>query len=172
MNRKNSWLIEALKGLIAIIVGIICFANPSGALSAIAVFFGIVAIIAGLIIAVNVTVRRGSYWQFWLGEGIFNLVLGVLLVAYPKVAVNLIIIFIALWIIALSILQIISYNILKREGFRSPVVLFTAILSLVIGLLLLFNPFEGAAVVVIIIGIFAFIYGLSSFYVSFRLLNR
>jgi uncharacterized membrane protein HdeD (DUF308 family) len=40
--------------------------------------------------------------------------------------------------------------------------LVTSIISLIVGLLLLFNPFGGAKAVVLIIGIYAIFYGLVS----------
>ena len=170
--QRNSWWIEALKGTLAIIIGIICLVNPSGALSAIAIFLGILAILAGLTIGIIALARKGSNWIFWISEAIFNLVLGILLVSYPKVAVNVLIIFISLWIIAMGIIQIFTYRNLKQAGYTSPMVIFTAVLSLLVGILFLFNPFEGAQVVTIILGIFALVYGVSALYVAFRLLNR
>ena len=170
--QRNSWWIEALKGALVLILGIICLANPAGALAAIAIYLGILAIVAGLGIVVVSMSRKGSNWKFWIVEGIFNLVIGVLLVSYPKVAINVLIVFISLWIIAMGIIQIFTYNNLKKSGYTSQMVLITAILSLLIGILLLFNPFEGAKIVAIILGIFAVVYGASSLFVAFRLLSR
>ena len=50
----------------------------------------------------------------------------------------------------------------------SGLILFNGILSLVVGLLLLFNPFEGALIIAIIIGIYSLIYGLFSLYTAFK----
>jgi len=161
-----------VKGVIVLIVGIICLANPSTALTAIAIYLGILALLAGGAIIFISLRNKGSYWKFWIGEGIFNLVIGLLMVSFPKAAINVIIVLISLWVIAMSIIQMFTYNNLKNAGYRSPMLIFTAILSLVIGLLLLFNPFEGARIVAIILGIYATIYGISSLYLSFRLLTR
>lgn len=170
--QKNSWWIEGLKGIIVLIVGIICLANPSTALTAIAIYLGILALLAGGAIIFVSLKNKGSFWQFWIGEGIFNLVIGLLMVSFPNATIKVIIVLISLWIIAMSIIQMVTYNNLKNTGYRSPMLIFTAILSLVVGLLLLFNPFEGAQVVAIILGIYAIIYGISSLYLSFRLLTR
>jgi uncharacterized membrane protein HdeD (DUF308 family) len=170
--QKNSWWIEALKGVLAIIIGVICLMNPSEALTAIAVFLGILAILAGLAIEINALSRKGSNWQFWIVEGIFNLVIGILLVSYPKAAINVLVILISLWIIAMGIIQVFTFRNMKKAGYTSQVLIFTAILSLLIGILLLFNPFEGAKIVAIILGIYAVVYGVSSLFVAFRLINR
>lgn len=170
--QRNSWWIEALKGVLVLILGIICLARPAEALAAIAIYLGILAILAGLSIVIVSLARKGSNWKFWIFEGIFNLAIGILLVSYPKVAINVLIVFISLWIIAMGIIQIFTYSNLKKSGYTSPIILITAILSLLIGILFLFNPFEGAKVVAIILGIFAVIYGMSSLFVAFKLLNR
>jgi uncharacterized membrane protein HdeD (DUF308 family) len=170
--QKNGWWVEVLKGVIALIIGVICLTDPSEALAAIAVYLGILAILAGLVVVVTSLKRKGTHWKFWISQGIFNTIIGILLVSYPKVAINVIIVFISLWIIAMSIIQIFTYANLKKAGYHSQLLLFTAILSLLIGILLVFNPFEGAKIVAIILGIYATIYGLSSLYVAFKLLKR
>ena len=171
-NQRNSWWIEVLKGVIALIIGIICLTNPSEALAAVAIYLGILALLAGTVIMAYSLIRKSSNWKFWVSQGIFNIIIGILLVSYPKVAINVIIIFISLWVIAISIIQIFTYVNLKKSGYISELLLFTAILSLLIGILLVFNPFGGAKVVAIILGIYATIYGLSSLYVAFKLLKR
>ncbi|HER08321.1 MAG TPA: hypothetical protein ENO20_05355 [Bacteroides sp.] len=170
--QKNSWWIEGLKGLLVLILGIICLVNPAGALAAIAIYLGILAIAAGLGIVIVSVAGKGSYWQFWIVEGFFNLIIGILLVSFPKAAIHILIVFISLWIIAMGILQLFTYSNLRKSGHTSNLVLFTAILSLLIGILFLFNPFEGAKVVAIILGIFALIYGVSSLITAFQLLGK
>jgi uncharacterized membrane protein HdeD (DUF308 family) len=170
--QRNSWWVEILKGMIALIIGIICLANPSKALAAIAVYLGILAMLAGLVIVANSLIRKGSNWKFWVSQGIINIIIGIFLISYPKVAINVIIVFISLWIIAISIVQLFTYANLKKTGYNSQLLLFTAILSLLIGILLVFNPFEGAKIVAIILGIYATIYGLSSLIVALKLLKR
>jgi uncharacterized membrane protein HdeD (DUF308 family) len=170
--QRNGWGVEVLKGVIALIIGIICLTDPSEALAAITVYLGILAMLAGLVVVVTSLKRKGTNWKFWISQGIFNIIIGILLVSYPKVAINVIIIFISLWIIAMSIIQIFTYANLKKTGYNSQLLLFTGILSLLIGILLVFNPFEGAKIVAIILGIYATIYGLSSLYVAFELLKR
>mgnify|MGYP006301448475 CR=1 FL=1 len=169
--QKNNRWVEVLKGILALIIGIICLANPATALAAVAIYLGIIAIITGVVVLLNAWIRKGTYWRFWISEGLFNLVVGILLVAFPQTAVSLIIILISLLIIAISMVQILTYSSLRRSGFSSPVMLVSAIFSLVIGLLLLFNPFEGAQVVAIILGVYAVLYSISSFYVAYRLFS-
>jgi uncharacterized membrane protein HdeD (DUF308 family) len=170
--QKNSWWIEGLKGIIVLILGIICLSNPDTALTAITVYLGILALLGGLIVLFISLRNKGKYWQFWIGEGIFNLVIGLLMVSFPRATIGVIIVLISLWIVAMSIIQMVTYNAMKNAGYRSPMLIFSAILSLLVGLLLLFNPFEGARIVAIILGIYAVIYGASSLFLSFRFLTR
>ncbi len=169
-KQKSKW-VEVLKGAIALFIGIICLINPSEALAAVAIYLGIIAILTGVIVLINAWIRKGTYWRFWISEGLFNLIIGILLVSFPQAAVSLLIVFISLLIVAISMVQILTYSSLRRSGFSSPVMLITAILSLVVGLILLFNPFEGAQMVAVILGLYAVIYGLSSFYVAYRLFS-
>jgi uncharacterized membrane protein HdeD (DUF308 family) len=170
--QKNSWWIEGLKGIIVLILGIICLSNPDTALTTITIYLGVLALLGGVVVIVVSLRTKGNYWQFWIGEGIFNLVIGLLMVSFPRAAIGVIIVLISLWIVAMSIIQMFTYNAMKNAGYRSPMLIFTAILSLLVGLLLLFNPFEGARIVAIILGVYAAIHGASSMYLSFRLLTR
>ncbi len=170
--QNNSWWIEGLKGILVLILGIICLVNPASALAATAIYLGILAILTGLIVVIVSLAKKQANWEFWIAEGIFSLVIGVLLVSFPKLAINLVIILVSLLIIAISIIQILTYINLKKSGYSSQVVLFTAILSLIIGILLLFNPFEGAKAVAFILGFFAVVYGVSSLFAAFKLLGR
>ncbi len=171
-NRTNkNWGIEALKGLIALILSLIIFINPSDALIAIATYLGILSIIAGIVFIVISLSGKKGFWQLILAQGIIFALIGILIIAYPGGTASLLILFIALLITFLGILQLIAYMQLKEAIPASRLSLINAILSILIGGLLLFNPFEGALLATIIIGIYATWFGITRLYVAWKLFS-
>ena len=167
--KLKNWWIEALKGIVAVIIGIVAFSNPAGALHAIAVLFAIFAIVAGMMVVIVSWSNKGKYWKFWIGEGIFDMIIGILILANPGISISVFVVFIALFIIAVGIIQLLSYYRLKNTLAKPGIYLLTAVISLLFGILLLFNPFEGVKIITVILGIYAVIYGVSSLYLSFKL---
>lgn len=169
-NRK--WGFELLKGLIALAIAIFVFINPAEALVAIATYLGILAIIAGAVIIIMALSRKGQFWQLWVGEGFINAVIGLLIVLYPQITASLLILIIGFWITVFGIIQLIMYMGNKDKLPSGSLSLGSAVLSLLVGLLLLFNPFEGAVLATLILAGYAVIFAVSRFYMAYLLYSR
>ncbi|MEA1887814.1 MAG: DUF308 domain-containing protein [Bacteroidota bacterium] len=75
-------------------------------------------------------------------------------------------------IVILGIMQISSYMRLREMMPARPLTLITGIISVLVGGILLFNPFEGAVLATIIIAVYAVLYGITRLYMSWVLLTR
>jgi uncharacterized membrane protein HdeD (DUF308 family) len=170
INRKWGW--EVLKGIIAILLAVIVFINPAEALLTFATYLGILALIAGIVLIIMSLAKKSENWQIWLVEGIINAAIGFLIVVFPKITASLLIILIGLWITIFGIIQLTTW-FRYREVLPSPqLLLVSSILSFLVGILLLFNPFEGAVLATVIIAIYALIYGISRFYMAWLLYRQ
>ncbi len=166
----KNWLASALKGLLGLIFGILILINPSKSIVFLATYFGIFALLGG-VVALGYGFRlnhKGGRGAFWLIEGSVNILIGLIIIFYPHISISIFIAFFGIWAIIIAILQLSTYNRLRAMQVSSGLILFNGILSLIIGLLLLFNPFKGAMIIAIIIGIYALIYGLFSLYTAFK----
>lgn len=174
MNNINNkkWGFELLKGLIALVIAIFIFTEPAGALVAIATYLGILAIIAGAVIIIVALARKNEFWQIWVAEGFINAVIGLLIVLYPEITASLLILIIGFWVTVFGIIQLIVYMGNRDRLPSGSLSLGSAILSLLVGLLLLFNPFEGAVLATLILAGYALVYGISRFYVAYLLYRR
>jgi uncharacterized membrane protein HdeD (DUF308 family) len=157
-------MVNGLKAVIALLFGILLLQSPDDGIVLIALYFGIFALVVGAISIIFAfrSMKIGGKPTFWFIEGILNVLIGIIIIAYPQVTAGIFIFFVGLWAITISILQLISYNRYRKLGLSSGFMLVTSIISLIVGLLLLFNPFGGAKAVVLIIGIYAIFYGLVS----------
>jgi len=162
---------ELLKGLIATALAVIIFMNPADALVAIATYIGALAIIAGIVLIIIALSRRRKFWQFLFGQGIIYSIIGLVIVAYPKVTAGLLIVLMGLFIVILGIIQLSAYIHLREVMPAPPLTLATAIISILVGILLLFNPFEGAVLATVIIGVYAVLYGVTRLYVAWSLVT-
>ncbi len=158
--------IELLKGEIALILAIIIFSNPAKALVTLATWLGVLAMIVGAVMIFMALWKKRGFWQMLLAQGIFNAILGLLVVAYPKVSAGLVIFVVGIWITVFGVIQLFAYMQTKEVLPGKSLILLSALLSLLMGVLLMFNPFEGAVMVTVILGIYAVVIGLSKFYVA------
>lgn len=163
---KKSRTSEVLKGLLALILAVIIFVDPAEALMTIATYFGVLAIIVGIVLIIISARKENNIWQFLLFQGIVFTIIGALIVAYPGGTASLMIFFIGLLITFLGIIQLIAYLQMKDMVTAPQLSLVHAVLSLVIGGLLLFNPFEGAVLATLIMGGYATWYGITRLYMA------
>lgn len=169
-NKK--WGFELLKGLIALAIAIFIFIKPAEALVAIATYLGVLAIIAGVVIIIMALSRKGQFWQLWVAEGFINAVIGLLIVLYPEITASLLILIIGFWITVFGIIQLIIYMGNRGNLPSGTLSLGSAILSLLVGLLLLFNPFEGAVLATLIMAGYAVVFAVSRFYIAYLLYSN
>jgi len=163
---SKSWGVETLKGLLAVILAIVIFAHPGKALITLAIYLGILALVAGIIITVRALYRKIGAWQMWVTQGVINMLIGLLIVAYPKTSASLLIFVMGLWITLFGIIQLISYMQLHQIQPVRSLLLLSAVLSILVGGMLLFNPFEGAVLATIVIGVYAVLFAASRFYMA------
>jgi len=169
---RPGWGWEVLKGIVAIGLAVLIFMNPADALVAIATYIGALAIIAGIVLIVISLVRKTGFWQFTFGQGIIYALIGLLIVTYPKVTIGLLIFLMGLLITILGIMLLSTYLRLKEVMPARPLNLIIAIISILVGGLLLFNPFEGAVFATVIIAVYALIYGITRLYVAWLIVTR
>jgi len=167
---KNWWL-EVLRGVAAIIFGILALANPGIALVTLVLLWGIYALIDG-VLAIAAAVMGGNPMpRWWLAiVGLAGIGAGVMTFVYPVITAFVLLIFIAVWAIVLGIFEIYGAIKLRKEIEGEWFLILSGALSVLFGLLLLARPGAGALAVIRIIGAYAIILGI--IYVMFGLKLR
>lgn len=168
-NVGNWWLL-ALKGLFAIIVGVLIFVRPIEALLGITLFIGIMALLGGVaLIAYSISNRKHlEEWGWLLAEGIFDILIGIAIVGYPAFSALLLTSLLGVWFILSGIFQLIYYSRLRRRAANRQVVLVNGIITILLGLVIVINPFGGALGLTLVVGVTAILYGLLQIYTAFR----
>ena len=82
---KNWWMV-VVRGVIALIFGLLCFSRPWSGLGALVVFFGLYAIFDGFFALISsVRAARGQQpWAPLVLQGITGLIIGFIALVFPQ----------------------------------------------------------------------------------------
>jgi len=159
---KNWWTYTA-KGVFAIVFGLIALLVPDASSGWLIQLFGGFIIVSGaFLIGGSISnIRYHKKWGLWFFEGLLDLVLGVLIIVYHhlRVDIELFIIFVAIWAISVGFTQLFAAMSVNKGVRTGWLLLLNAIIVIGAGFVLFFNPFETAEQTLNMIGIFSLVFG-------------
>jgi len=167
----HNWWLYAVRGLVAVIFGILAFTRPEQALQALVLVFGAYALVDG-IFAMVAGIAFHRYFERWwavLLEGVAGVVIGLLTFFWPNVTALALLFFIAAWAFITGIFEIVAAIQLRRVIKGEWMLILGGLLSILFGVLMIVFPVAGAVSVVWVIGIYAVIFGISEMIFAFRL---
>lgn len=165
-----NWKLNLLKGLLAIVFGISALLFPQITLITIVKIFGAFAIAGGVMVLATAALnRRNHYKNFWLLEGIFDVLFGIVILLYSEAAMSVLMILIGFWAIFMGIVLLMVYGSSRKFLHQRGLFLLNAIIALLFGVLIIINPFETSLALTVLIGIFAIIYGGISIITSIKM---
>jgi uncharacterized membrane protein HdeD (DUF308 family) len=167
----GNWWLEVLRGVAAIIFGILAFAWPGITLLTLVLFWGAFALVDG-VLAIIAAVKGGNPMpRWWLAiVGLAGLAAGALTFLMPGLTALVLVTFIAVWAIILGVMEIVGAIKLRKEIQGEWLLILNGAISVLFGLVLLWRPVTGAIALVWIIGAYAIILGV--IYVMFGLKLR
>lgn len=171
VNLTERWWVFVVRGVIAILFGILCFVQPELSLTTLVLMFGIYAIADGVLgVFVAVTGRKElEDWWVLLLWGLIGIAAGVLTFAAPSITALILLFYIAAWAVVSGVLQIALAIRLRKEIEGELFLVLAGILSIGFGLILMARPGDGALAVVWIIGIYAVAHGITLAVLGMRL---
>ena len=168
------WRALALRGLVALLFGLVVLFWPSLVLAVLALLFGIYAVVDGSITLVPALRSSGRGAQRWLplAEGAVGIIAGLSALLWPGLTSNGLLYVIAAWAMLTGILKIVTAIVLRAEvengwllaGSGTLSVLFGAILTALVG--------SGLPFLAPFIGAFAVVVGLALIVFAFRLRDQ
>ncbi len=166
------WWLFLLCGLLCIAAGVVVFCNPLESYLTLSLLFGIVMLVTG-VVELIVAVSSRNYFMmrsYNIVGGILDLIVGILLCAMPTITAALLPIFLGIWVMYHSFMLIGLFGDLNM--FNVPGAgwgIAGGVLLLILSVLIIFRPFFGAAVVVILTGVALIVIGVIMIAVSLRL---
>jgi uncharacterized membrane protein HdeD (DUF308 family) len=167
----SNWWMFAVRGVAAVIFGVLALIWPGQALQALVLVFGAFALVDG-IFAIFAGIAASRYFDRWwavLLEGVVGVVIGLLTFFWPNITALVLLYFIAAWALITGIFEIVAAIQLRRVITGEWMYILGGLLSIVFGLLLFVFPGAGAVSVIWMIGIYAVIFGISEIIFAFRL---
>ncbi|MBN2639484.1 MAG: DUF308 domain-containing protein [Bacteroidales bacterium] len=156
-HRWNKWELLAANGIAAIFLGALAIFIPSTALLTVVKYFGIVILLlaVGILAGTITNIRNHNPYALDLTGAIVLLVLGFLLTFYSQNTIEIFVIITGSWAILLGIAQLIfAFNVDPDMNSKNTL-LINSIISIVFGIILLYNPFKSAEILVVLTGILA-----------------
>lgn len=165
------WWVIALRGLFALIFGVLAFVWPDLTLTALVLLFGAYALVDGVFAIVTGVQSRGRKPRWWAGllEGLVGVAIGTLTFLWPEVTALALLYLIAFWATLTGVLEIWAAVELRREIQGEWLLILSGLASLVLGVLLVIQPGAGAVALVWLIGSYAVLFGILLIALGFRL---
>lgn len=166
---RNWWAI-ALRGLAAVVFGLIALFVPGAVLLTLALLFAAYLLIDG-VLGIIAAVRAASHharWGLLLFEGLVNIVVGVVAALFPAAAVLGFVLLVAVWALITGVLMVTAAFRLHVSHGRWWLA-FAGIVSVIWGVLLVVAPLMGAVVLTWWLGAYAIIFGVMLLVLGFRL---
>ena len=166
----ENWWLFLLRGLCAIVFGMLAFVWPRATLLTLVLLYGAFALVDG-VAAILAAIKDGEMTsRWWLAVlGAFSIAAGGLTLYWPVLTALVLLLFIAFWGIATGIVQIIGGIRLRKEIDGEWLLIVGGVLSILFGLLLLTRPGTGALAMIYAIGAFAIAHGILTVAFSLRL---
>jgi uncharacterized membrane protein HdeD (DUF308 family) len=164
------WWAIMLRGVIAVLFGIIALAAPGAVLLSLALLFGIYLLIDG-VIGLASTVRAVTahgHWGALLAEAVLNILMGLIALFIPAAAVLAFVLLMAAWALISGGLMVAAAFKLHASHGRWWLGL-GGVASLIWGVLLVAAPLVGAAVLTWWLGIYAIVFGIALIACGWRL---
>jgi len=167
----RNWWALAIRGVLAIVFGVLAAVMPHVTLAVLILMFGAYAIVEGIfnVIAAVRTPRGERHWLALLVEGLVSIAAGVLAILLPHITALALLYLIAAWALVSGILAIAAAVRLRKEIEGEWWLALNGVAAIVFAVLVMIAPGAGALAVVLWIGVFAIVFGILLLVLAFRL---
>jgi len=168
---KRHWWVPVIRGIAAIVFGIIAFVYPGITIATLVLLFGAWILIDGIFRVIGAIGDRASDpdWGWHIVIGIIGIIVGFLTFHAPQITALALIIYIAAWALMIGATEIAFAIKVRREIKGEWFLILMGLASIVFAILLLWNPIAGAAAVIWLIAWYAVVLGILAIFFGFRL---
>lgn len=167
----QNWWTVALRGVVAVLFGILAFVWPGLTVFVLVMLFAAYAFVDGLFAlvgAIRAADDRRSSWPLLI-EGFLGVAAGIVAFVWPDITAVVLLYLIAAWAIVTGAFELFAAVELRRQIENERWLALGGIASVIFGLLLVFLPETGALAVVWLIGAYAVVFGVSLLALAVRL---
>jgi uncharacterized membrane protein HdeD (DUF308 family) len=171
MTLVVKWWAVVLRGVAAIVFGVVALFWPPSAVAALVLLFGAYALVDGVfnLVAAATAPRLGRPWGWLAVEGVVSIVTGLVAFFWPGLTAIALVLVIAFWSVVTGIAEILAAIWLRRYIKREWLLALSGFLSLAFGVLLFLAPVAGAVAIAIWVGAYAIVFGSLLVWLGLRL---
>ncbi|AGT07557.1 HdeD family acid-resistance protein [Paracoccus aminophilus] len=164
------WWVLLIRGIAAVIFGLIALFYPGLTAYVLLLTFGIYALVDGVMAIIVGFRRKGSddRWWSWLIDGALSIIIGLMAIFWPIATALAILFWIGAWAVVVGILRLIAAIKLRHEIEGEWALGLSGILMVIWGVLLFAMPVSGILSLTWLFGIFALLAGITMIVLSFR----
>jgi uncharacterized membrane protein HdeD (DUF308 family) len=169
-----NWRVLALRGVVALLFGLLVLFWPHLVLAVLALLFGIYAAVDGAITLVPALrfPERGPQSMLPLAEGAVGIVAGLVTLLWPGLSASGLIYVIVAWAVVTGVIKTVTAIALRAEVENGWLMAGSGVLSVLFGILLAILARFDVPFLAPFIGVFAVVAGLALIVFAFRLRER
>jgi uncharacterized membrane protein HdeD (DUF308 family) len=168
----RDWWVFAIRGIGALVFGILAFVWPQTTLTVLVYLFGAYVLVDGIALLIALirgdAVARRHAWAVGI-MGVLGIVVGVVTFLAPGLTALSLLYLVAFWAIATGTFQVIAAIALRRELEGEFWMALGGVASIAFGALLVAFPGDGLVTLVWLVGIWSVVFGVSSLGLANRL---
>jgi uncharacterized membrane protein HdeD (DUF308 family) len=165
------WWLLLLRGIAAIVFGVLAFIWPAITLVTLVLLYGAYALVDG-VLALAAAFSGGAkpVPTWWLVVvGLLGIAAGIVTFLWPGMTAIVLVLFIGAWALAHGIFEIIGAIQLRKEIDNEWMLILSGVLSVVFGAIVLFAPGVGALGLIWAIAAYSIMFGITFIALSLRL---
>lgn len=159
---SRSWWLVLLRGIAALVFGVLTWLYPGLSLAVLMLFFGAYLLVDGVLSAWTAFSgrRQHAYWWVLLLGGLLGIGLGILTLVAPGITALALLFYIAIWAIATGVLEVVAAIRLRQEIEGEWLLILGGLVSVAFGVLLIIQPGAGALALLWLIAAYAILFGI------------
>lgn len=167
----RNWWMWLIRGIAAVIFGILAFIWPGATIIVLGILFGAYALVDG-IFAIVATVRAAETHQVWwpfLIEGIVGILIAAITFYDIRITLLALYLTIAAWAFLTGIFEIVAAIQLRRHIANEIWLIIAGIASIAFAALMVYYPLAGALAIIWLISAYAIVFGILMIAFALRL---
>lgn len=157
----RNWWVLVMRGVVALLFGVLAFMYPAVAIGAVIGLFGLYAIVDG-VLAIIAAVKLGAQcapWVLTLLSGCVGILLGLIVFLYPGLPAVALLVIIAIWGVLRGLLDIAAAVQLRKLIANEWLLGLGGLISIVFAGVLMYVPFASGQAFIWLLAAYALVYG-------------
>jgi uncharacterized membrane protein HdeD (DUF308 family) len=165
---NRHWWLLLLRGILAVVLGLIAFFDPGITLLTLIYIFAFYAIFDG-VTAITFAFRERAHnsWGWLLIEGLVSIIAGILAFTYPGETAIVFLYIIAAWALITGLMELVAAFVVHST--ISWGLALGGLISIVLAIVLFRSPISGILSILWVIGIYGVVFGIGIIIDAFRL---